>query len=190
MRRLGHHGIRRQGDDVIANSGQSFTLRIGDISHELVALPWQIYLHLLQFNRASNSPHAGFCFPFHTRSSPGEYSEKHSYLQRMCPSRVIIGISAVGGYRRKKIKKIEQLGTYNPQHSHTDMHKHKTNESPVRRHVSLYFSVPASLSVQFFSALNSLALSLFHSHLSFFPLRLLSSLNIHIIFHRDHFKNY
>lgn len=121
-----------------------------DISHELVALPWQIYLHLLQFNRVSDSPHAGFCFLFHTRSSPGEYSEKHSYLQRMCPSRVIIGISAVGGYRKKKKKKIEQLGTYNPQHSHTDMHKHKTNESPVRRHVSLYFSVPASLSVQFF----------------------------------------
>lgn len=73
-----------------------------DVSHELIVLPWQIYLHLLQFSRVSDSPHAGFCSLSHTRSSPGEYSEKHSYLQRMCPSRVIIGISAVGGYKKKK----------------------------------------------------------------------------------------
>lgn len=66
----------------------------------------QVYESLITFAPVErNSPHAEFCFPSRTQSSPARMRQRVKL--------VIIGISAVGGYK---------LGTYNPQHSHTDMH--------------------------------------------------------------------
>lgn len=107
---LGHHWIRRQRDDVVAHLRQSFTLgkktKKGNPRWKKAAASQQAYESLITFAPVErNSPHAEFCFPSRTRSSPARMRQRVKL--------VIIGLSAVGGYK---------LGTYNPQHSHTDVH--------------------------------------------------------------------
>lgn len=93
---------------MVAHLRQSFTLRVkkGAV-RDVKAAGSRCARYSLVYSLAlveENSPHAEFCFPFRTQSSPAG-------TERV--KLVIIGISAVGGYK---------LGTYNPQHSHTNMH--------------------------------------------------------------------
>lgn len=107
----------------------------------------QLHIHLLTCNKACNSPHAGFCFLFRTQNSPGEHNREHCYLKRMCQNGVIIGISAVGGYKQK----LSSLAPITPNTPTQTC----TNTKQMNHHcggMSLSLSVSASLP---FSALNS-----------------------------------
>lgn len=78
----------------------------------------------------------------YTEQSWGTIRE-NCYLKRIRQNGVIIRISAVGGYKQKP----SSLAPITPNTPTQDMHKHKTNESPVRRHVSLSFPLPVFLSL-------------------------------------------
>lgn len=62
---------------MVAHAGQSFALGGGNGSDEQTLKEWALasHLHRFQCGKVSHSPHAGFCFRSHTRSSPGEDSE-------------------------------------------------------------------------------------------------------------------
>lgn len=102
---LGHHRIRWQRDDVVTHLRQSFTLK--KRNHRWKGCSFSV----------------SASWPYHICSSGTKLTTCRilfsvSYTEQSCRvtecvKLVIIGISAVGGYK---------LGTYNPQHSHTDMH--------------------------------------------------------------------
>lgn len=102
----------------------------------------------------------------YTEQSWGEYSEKHSYLWRTRPKRVIIGISAVGGYKQKS-SSLAPITLHTPTQTCTNtkqMNHQCGGTSP-----SLSLSLPV-FCYSFFFCPNSLSLSRSRPQLLFFSL--------------------
>lgn len=145
--------------------------------------------------RWAHLPHAGFCSRFHTRSSPGGNIQKSTVTSgERVQNGVIIGISAVGGYKQKS-SSLAPITLHTPTQTCTNtkqMNHQCGGTSP-----SLSLSLPV-FCYSFFSVLtlsHSLALTRSFFFLAptahfFSHIWVLSLLNIkkNITVHGDHFK--